>query len=129
MRHLLPINSSTIYLSTLNVLVFRNLKLKTMKTIFEYHDVAPSDSLEAFTKEKLEPIFNRFDFVIRADVFFKTENTTSDLTGKICAIRLSAPGPRLFAEASHDEFQASVTETINELSRQLKKRKEKMKTF
>ncbi|WP_431134159.1 ribosome hibernation-promoting factor, HPF/YfiA family [Psychroserpens mesophilus] len=100
-----------------------------MKVIFEYHDVSPSESLEAFTKEKLEPLFTRFEFVIRADVFFKTENTSSDETGKICGIRLSAPGPRLFAEASHDEFHASVVETIDELMRQLKKRKEKMKTY
>ena len=100
-----------------------------MKVIFEYHDVTQSDTLEAFTKEKLEPLFNRFEFVIRADVFFKTENTTSNATGKICGIRLSAPGPRLFAEASHDEFHASVVETCNELMKQLKKRKEKMKTY
>ena len=100
-----------------------------MKVIFEYHDVSPSESLEAFTTEKLEAVFNRFEFVIRADVFFKTENTTNDETGMICGIRLSAPGPRLFAEASHDEFRASVTEAINELMRQLNKRKEKMKTY
>ncbi|MDG5491597.1 ribosome-associated translation inhibitor RaiA [Psychroserpens sp. SPM9] len=96
---------------------------------YEYHDVSASATLETFTKEKLEPIFKRYDFVIRADVFFKTENTTSDATGKICGIRLSAPGPRLFAESSHDNFQEAVSETANELLRQLQKRKEKMKTF
>jgi putative sigma-54 modulation protein len=100
-----------------------------MTVIFEYHDVSQSDTLEAFTKTKLEPLFNRFDFVIRADVFFKTENTTSNDTGKICGIRLSAPGPRLFAETSHSDFQASVVETSNELIKQLNKRKEKMKTY
>ncbi|MEP5254273.1 MULTISPECIES: ribosome hibernation-promoting factor, HPF/YfiA family [Winogradskyella] len=100
-----------------------------MEIIFEYHDVASSDRLEAHTKEKLEKIFTRYDFVIRADVFFKAENTTSDLTGKSCGIRLSAPGPRLFSEASHDNFYDAVSETVNELVRQLEKRKDKMKTY
>ncbi|WP_047546201.1 ribosome hibernation-promoting factor, HPF/YfiA family [Psychroserpens sp. Hel_I_66] len=99
-----------------------------MKTIFEYNDVTASESLEAFANEKLESLFNKYEFVIRADVFFKTENTSSDETGMICGIRLSAPGPRLFAESSHDNFRDAISETINELNRQLKKRKDKMKS-
>ncbi|MEM5564765.1 ribosome-associated translation inhibitor RaiA [Psychroserpens sp. AS72] len=100
-----------------------------MKINYEYNDVTASESLETFTEQKLESIFTRFDFVIRADVFFKTENTSSDQTGMICGIRLSAPGPRLFAEASHDNFRDAISETVNELTKQLKKRKEKMKTY
>lgn len=100
-----------------------------MEIIYEYHDVSPSDRLEAFVKEKLDKIKERYDFVIRADVFFRTENTTSDETGKKCSIRLSAPGPRLFAESSHNNFNDAVLETVGELIIQLKKRKEKMKTY
>ncbi|MFT4805804.1 MAG: putative sigma-54 modulation protein [Psychroserpens sp.] len=100
-----------------------------MKINYEYDDVSASESLEAFTEEKLQAVFNRFDFVIRADVFFKTENTSSDQTGMICGIRLSIPGPRLFAESSHDNFRDAVSETVNEITKQLKKRKEQMKTF
>ena len=100
-----------------------------MEIIFEYHDVNPSDRLETFVKEKLDKIKERYDFVIRADVFFRTENTSSDETGKKCSIRLSAPGPRLFAESSHDNFNDAISETVDELIRQLKKRKEKMKTY
>lgn len=99
------------------------------KIIFEYHDVAASESLESFTEEKLEAVFTRFDFVTRADVFFKTENTTSDETGKTCGIRISAPGPRLFAESSHNTFKEGVVQSINELTRQLQKRKDTMKTY
>lgn len=97
-----------------------------MTTIFEYDNVSASETLEAYTKDKLQPLFERYEFVIRADVFFKTENTTSDETGMKCGIRLSAPGPRLFAESSNSTFQDSVSETVNELLRQLAKRKEKM---
>ncbi|QDO92596.1 ribosome-associated translation inhibitor RaiA [Formosa sediminum] len=100
-----------------------------MQIIFEYHDVSSSDALEQFTTEKLEKLGSKYEMVIRADVFFKTENTSSDETGKICNIRLSLPGPRLFAEASHDNFSDSVSESVRELERQLQKRKEKMSTY
>jgi len=100
-----------------------------MNIKYEYHDVTASDRLESFTEKKLETIFTRYEFVIRADVFFKTENTSSDETGMKCGIRLSAPGPRLFAESSKENFEHAVSETTDELLRQLKKRKEKMKNY
>ena len=100
-----------------------------MQIIYEYHNVAQSDHLERFTKEKLENLSKRYDMVIRADVFFKKENTTSDETGKICNIRLSLPGPRLFAEASHQNFLSSIAESASDLEKQLRKRKEKMKDY
>lgn len=45
----------------------------------------------------------------------------------ICNIRLSLPGPRIFAEASNQNFEESVIESVKELERQLKKRKDKKK--
>lgn len=100
-----------------------------MQMIYEYHDVAQSDRLEELAKEKLEDLQKKYDMVIRADVFFKEENTSSDETGKICNIRLSLPGPRLFAEASHEDFASSILESVSDLERQLRKRKEKMKEY
>lgn len=97
--------------------------------IFEYHDVTASDTLENFTKQKLDAVFKRFDFVTRADVFFKTENTSANDTGMTCGIRLNASGAHPFAESSHNTFQDAVIETINELTVQLRKRKEKMKIY
>tara|TARA_R110002073_G_scaffold72537_1_gene177086 strand:- start:50756 stop:51058 length:303 start_codon:yes stop_codon:yes gene_type:complete len=97
-----------------------------MQIIFEYHDINTSTSLESFITKKLNNLEEKYSFVHRADVFFKKENTSSDETGLICNIRLSLPGPRLFAEATNDDFHNSVSEAINILERQLKKRKEKM---
>ncbi|AUC84350.1 ribosomal subunit interface protein [Polaribacter sp. ALD11] len=97
-----------------------------MNINFEYHDVEASERLEAFATEKLGHLYTKFQMIIRADVFFKIENTSSDETGKICSIRLSVPGPRLFAEASHDNFVSSITEAINDLDKQLTKKKGKM---
>ncbi|WP_405604986.1 ribosome hibernation-promoting factor, HPF/YfiA family [Polaribacter sp. Asnod1-A03] len=96
---------------------------------FEYHDVDASKRLEEYAKEKLEKLYNKFQMIVRADVFFKTENTSSDTTGMICNIRVSVPGPRLFAEASHDNFISSINESIQELDKQLTKKKDKMATY
>lgn len=95
---------------------------------FEYDNVKASPRLENLTSEKINKLVDKYNFIVRADVFFKTENTSSPETGMICNIRLSAPGPRLFAEASHDSFEASIKESINDLDTQLRKRKDKLKS-
>ena len=101
----------------------------TMDIIYEYDGVTASQRLESFTEEKLSKLHHKFDDIIRADVFLKQENTSSEETGMICNIRLSLPGPRIFAEASNQNFEESVVESVKELERQLKKRKDKMKTY
>lgn len=96
---------------------------------FEYDGVNASKRLEEMAAKRINKLLDKFDFIVRADVFFKTENTSSPETGKICNIRLSAPGPRLFAEASHKSFEASIVESVDDLERQLAKRKAKMKSY
>ncbi len=96
---------------------------------FEYHDVEASERLESYAKERLEKLYNKFEMIVRADVFFKTENTTSNDTGKICNIRVSVPGPRLFAEASHSKFIDAIQESVKDLEKQLTKKKDKMMTY
>lgn len=99
-----------------------------MNIIFEYHNVSASARLEEFANKHLNKLVDKYDFLVRADVFFKTENTSDENKGKICNIRLSAPGPRLFAVSSHGSFEASVKESVSDLERQLRKRKEKLKS-
>lgn len=96
-----------------------------MQIIFEYHDVSASDRLEELAKEKLENLQTKFDFVHRADVFFKTQNRSDD-EEKICDIRLSMPGPRLYASTNAETFEAAMGETVRDLEDQLRKQKEKM---
>ncbi len=100
-----------------------------MQIIFEYHNISANEHLESFVTEKLNGLEEKYNIVHRADVFLKKENTTSDDTGLICNIRLSLPGPRLFAEATHNNFQSSISESINDLERQLKRRKEKTANY
>ncbi len=99
-----------------------------MNIHFQYDGVTASDRLEILAAKKIDKLFSKYDFIVRADVFFKNENTSSPETGKVTGVRLSAPGPRLFSESNSSSFEASITATIDDLNRQLEKRKAKMKT-
>ena len=96
-----------------------------MNINFEYHNVTASDRLEIFTSQKLDKLFKRYDFVVSADVYFKSQNTSSAERGKICKVRLGTPGVSLFTEADNSNFEVSVNEATRELEIQLKKRKDK----
>jgi len=100
-----------------------------MTVNYEYnHYVTSSTELENFINDKLEKLFNNYEFLVRADVFFKIENTPQRNKGMITAIRLSAPGPRLYAEASTKNFHKSASQVIDALRHQLNKRKNIMQT-
>ncbi|MEP3836793.1 MAG: HPF/RaiA family ribosome-associated protein [Algibacter sp.] len=98
-----------------------------MTVNFQYVGVDVSETLSAFTKEKLEKLFNRYEFLINASVHFKQDDKDHN-NGKICNIELSLPGPRIFATSNERNYEVSVRETISDLERQLKKRKEVYKT-
>lgn len=98
-----------------------------MNINFEYHEVSASPRLEAFITEKLNKLEGKYDDIVGTDVYFKKENTSNPEEGKICTVRLSMPGPDIFAETSSASFEASVAKVITELRSQLQKRKEKLK--
>ena len=99
-----------------------------MTVNFQYVGVDVSETLSAFTQEKLEKLFNRYEFLISAAVHFKQDEKNHN-DGNICNIELSLPGPRIFAMSNERNFEVSVRETISDLERQLKKRKEVYKTY
>ena len=98
-----------------------------MTVNIQYVGVDVSETLSAFTEEKLEKLFSKYEFLINAMVYFKQEGSDHE-AGKICNIELSLPGPRIFATSNEHNFEVSVRETISDLERQLKKRKQVYKT-
>lgn len=99
-----------------------------MNIHYEYHEVAGSQRLESLLAEKLEKLEHKYDFITSADVYFKKGKTNSPESDKICSVRLSIPGPTLFAESSAPTFEASIAKVVTELRSQLQKRKEKIKS-
>lgn len=99
-----------------------------METIVQFVQTETNDSVKQMVLEKVEQLSKKYDWIIRADVFFKEEKDTYG-KGKICEIRLSCPGPRLFASSNEESFEAAVAETIRDLEIQLEKRKSEMANF
>ena len=99
-----------------------------METIIQFVQTEANETAKQIALEKIEQLSKKYDWLIRADVFFKEEKDTYG-KGKICDIRLSCPGPRLFASSNEDSFEAAVAETIRDLEIQLEKRKSEMSNF
>lgn len=98
-----------------------------MTITFQYVKIKESESLDKLTREKLATLEKKFPWLIRAQVYFKQENT-SDPRHRTCEIELSAPGPRIFATSTEVHFEEAMRETVSDLERQLRKRKEIFKT-
>ena len=93
---------------------------------YNYVHVTASERLEDFTTARLEKLKNRYSWIVRAEVSFKTENTSDSDSGMICEIRISAPGQNIFTSSSEKNFEAAISKSIDEVKRQLQKKKEKM---
>ncbi len=96
-----------------------------MNVVFEYQNISGSKRLENHAEGVLNNLAKKYPFLIRGDVFFRKENTSDD-SGHVCSIRLSAPGPRLFSSSDTMSFEESISECARELSKQLEKRKSTM---
>lgn len=93
---------------------------------FNYVHVTASDRLEELISSKLDKVESKYDWIVRGEVFFKKENTSSPDTGMICEIKLSAPGQNVFASSNEKSFETAITKTVDDIKRQLQKKKEKM---
>ncbi|MDT0556173.1 ribosome hibernation-promoting factor, HPF/YfiA family [Patiriisocius hiemis] len=92
-----------------------NIQFVKMKT---------SETMSSYVTKKLQKLAKKYNWVIRADVFFKIENDPTE-RGHICEIELSLPGPKIFAVSNEKNYEMAVKETIGDLDKQLKKRKAK----
>ena len=99
-----------------------------MEAIFQFVQLTRKENLEAFTQEKLDKLENKYDWIVKAQVYFKKQDG-QDPKGFICNIKLSVPGPQIFAESNEESFEAAGAETIRDLEKQLSKKKGQMKTY
>jgi putative sigma-54 modulation protein len=99
-----------------------------MEIRIQFVQVPKSDAVESFAIRKLLKMAEKYEWLIKADVFYKLEPDKKG-KGKICEIRLSMPGPRIFAVSDEESFEASTDETIRDLEKQLRKYKNEMKPY
>ena len=93
----------------------------------QYVQMATSESMNAYVEKKLEKLGKKYEWIISAEVHFEKQNDPAG-NGKICKIELSLPGPRIFASSNERNYELAVKNTLNDLERQLRKRKQIFKT-
>ena len=84
-----------------------------------------SEKSEEHVTAKLNGLYEKYDWMTNAAVFLKEEKHDNDENCE-CEIRLSVPGPQLFAKAHNDNFFKAINSVIDELGIQLQKKKSKM---
>ena len=89
----------------------------------QYVHMATSEAMNEYVTNKLEKLGKKYEWVIGAEVHFENQHDPKG-KGKVCKMELSLPGPRIFATSNEKNYEMAVKETLKDLERQLKKRKQ-----
>jgi len=81
-----------------------------------------------FIQKRMDKLDIFYDKIIKSDVFLKVENT-SDKENKIFEARVSVPGDSFVVKKQCKSFEEGADIAIASLERQLKKRKEKLRSY
>lgn len=95
-----------------------------MKINVQSVNFTADQKLVNFIQGKLNKLESHYDQVIFADIYLKTENTSSK-ENKISEIMLSIPGEGIICKKKARRFEVGVDECVSSLERQLQKRKKK----
>ena len=83
--------------------------------------------LISFIQQRMDKLDMFYDKVIKSDFFLKVENT-SDKENKIFEARVSVPGDSFIVKKQCKSFEEGTDMAVASLERQLKKRKEKLRS-
>ena len=81
-----------------------------------------------FIQRRMDKLEQFYDKVIKSDVFLKVENT-SGKENKIFEAKLTVPGDSFMVKKVCKTFEEGADSAASSLERQLKKRKEKLRTY
>nr|WP_321225476.1 ribosome-associated translation inhibitor RaiA [uncultured Psychroserpens sp.] len=80
-----------------------------------------------FIQTRMDKLDLFYDKVIQSDVYLKVENT-SDKENKIFEARVKVPGDSFIVKKQCKSFEEGADMAVSSLERQLKRRKEKLRT-
>ncbi|WP_452221157.1 ribosome hibernation-promoting factor, HPF/YfiA family [Lacinutrix salivirga] len=80
-----------------------------------------------FIQKRMDKLDMYFDKVIQTDVYLKVENT-SNKENKIFEAKVKIPGDSLVIKKQCKTFEEGVDVAVASLQRQLKRKKEKLRT-
>lgn len=95
-------------------------------TIQSIHFNADSKLLE-FIQKKYDKLDSYYDRITSGEVILKLDKAV-DSANKLVEVKLHIPGNILFCKHQCTSFEEAVDLTVDSLSKQLKKQKEKLKT-
>ncbi len=98
-----------------------------MKVNIQSVNFSADKKLLDFIQRRMDKLDLFYDKVIQTDVFLKVENT-SDKENKIFEARVSVPGDSFVVKKQCKSFEEGADTAASSLERQLKKRKEKLRT-
>ena len=81
-----------------------------------------------FIQKKFDKLDKYYDKVINADVYLKLDNTAAK-ENKIFEVCLNVPGDKFVVKKQGKTFEEGTDLAVNSLERQLKKRKQKIRTY
>ena len=79
-----------------------------------------------FTEKKVASLTKFHDKILKAEVFFKIENS-SDKENKITEIKINIPGNELVVKKQFKSFEEGISIGVETLKRRIKKSKEKLR--
>lgn len=84
--------------------------------------------LITFIQKRMDKLEQYYDKVIKSDVYLKVENT-SGKENKIFEARVSVPGNSFVVKKQCKTFEEGADVAVASLERQLKKRKDKLRSY
>lgn len=97
-----------------------------MKITIEADQFKADTSLTEFIEKKVAKLDHFYDRIIDAHVILKLENA-GQVRDKIAEIILNVPGDTIVVKETDKTFEASVDKGVDNVKRQLIKKKEKLR--
>ena len=98
-----------------------------MKLILSTHNVTLTKAIEDHVLSRLEKLQHLDRFAIDARVTLEHDHTKVPERAFCCSVRLTVPGPDLFAEDSESDLYAAIDLVSKKIEQQIRKRQNKFK--
>ena len=98
-----------------------------MKLILSTHNVTLTKAIEDHILSRIEKLQHLDRFAINARVTLEHDHTKVPERAFSCSIRLTIPGPDLFAEDAESDLYAAIDLVAKKLEQQIRKRHSKFK--
>lgn len=97
-----------------------------MKITIEADQFKADVSLTEFIEKKVNKLDHYYDKIIDAHIILKLENS-GQVKDKIAEIILNIPGDTIVAKETNKTFESAIDEGVDNIKRQLIRKKEKMR--